>query len=273
MRAFFWLVVILGTVAATAVADGTRPAGEGVRIESVDGDGKRHTVLMRENRARIDDAIPGGYMILDLARGRAYAVHPGERLVLDLATPRVPPSAHAGALTDAPVALPEVRLEHLGPGPRLHGYDTVHYRIRSDGRHCFDAYLAREAAADPRIQRFLDTLGQLSDPRDEVRRNRLFKERDPCAGAAETVDDRYGELGLPLRTVGADGRVRHEILRIDLAARVERERLSWPVDYPLLSRQQVHERLQRQQNPPSLDEALQRQRRIEATVRDLGAPQ
>ena len=270
MRAFSRLV-ILWAVATAALADGARHAGEGVRIESMDGDGKRHTVLIREDRARIDDAIPGGYMILDLAAGRAYAVHPGERLVLDLATPRVPPSAHAGALAGAPVALPEVRLESLGPGPRLHGYDTVHYRVRSGGRHCFDAYLAREAAADPRIQRFLDTLARLSDPRDEVRRNRLFKEQDPCAGVAETVDDRYRELGLPLRTVGADGRIRHEILRIDLAARVERERLYWPADYPLLSRRQVHERLQQRQDPHSLDEALQRQRRIEATIRDLGA--
>ncbi len=242
-------------------------AAAGVLIESIDGDGKHSTVLIDGAKARIDHAIPGGYMILDLGTKKVYAVDNARHLVMDLSTPFVQRSAHA-AVAMRP-RRPAVEMEDLGPGPKIHGYTTVHYRISVQGRHCFDEFLAGAAAADPRIQRFLVTMSQLSDSADEVRHNLLFSDSDPCDAAADTIDDRYPELGLPLRTVRADGTVSHEISRIELDAAMTAATFTWPEDYPLLSRQQVYERLGGKNDAASLAEALERQQRIQAQIKDL----
>ncbi len=254
-------VVIAGLLPGLAAASG-------VLIESVDEQGRHSTVLIQDDRARIDNAIADGYMIIDLANRQAFAVDTAQRLVMDLATPFVPRSAHAAAASRPP--LPEVRLHELGPGPTLHGYATVRYQVSVAGRHCFDEYLAPAAAADPRIRRFLATVARLSDPTDEARHNLLFSDADPCDVAADTIDDRYEALGLPLRTVRADGGISHEIIRIVLDAPIETARLAWPDDYPLLSRRQVHERLARQRDGRAeLTEALERNQRIQTQIRDL----
>ena len=254
------LILILALWAAT-------PAVAGVRIESIDDEGRHSTVFIEGDKARIDHAIPDGYMIVDLDSARVYAVDGAHHLVMDLGTPFVPPSAHA-AVAMRP-RRPQVTMEDLGPGPEIHGYATTHYRVSVSGRHCFDEFLAAEAAADPRIQRFLSTLAGLSDSADEVRHNLLFSDADPCDAAADTIDDRYPELGLPLRTVRADGRVSHEITRIELDAPLAAETFAWPEDYPLLSRRAVHERLGKQNDEAALAEALQRHQRIQAEIRDL----
>lgn len=246
---------------------GLGKAAAGVLIESIDGDGKRSTVLIDGAKARIDHAIPNGYMILDLDTEQVYAVDSARHLVMDLSTPFVQRSAHA-AVAMRP-RQPAVAMEDLGPGPEIHGYATIHYRIAVQGRHCFDEFLARRAAADPRIQRFLVTMSQLSDSADEVRHNLLFSDADPCDAAADTIDDRYPALGLPLRTVRANGRISHEITRIEVDAAMTAGTFSWPGDYPLLSRQQVHERLGRQNDEAALTEALERQQRIQAQIKDL----
>lgn len=237
------------------------------RIESVDASGATGSVLIGKGFARIDHAIPGGYMLLDLAKERAYAVNTQEGFVMDLGTPFVERSAHGR--TDLSQETPEIRLVELGAGPAINHYATTHYQVFVQDNYCFDEYLATAPLDETGVRRFLQVMASLSTSHDEVELTLLFEGIDPCDIATDSIDDQYASRGIPMRTL-RDGKVVHEIRRIESGVTVPPGTFALPPDYPVLSRQEVQERQSRKGfSDAEMEEILRRNEAIKEQMDNL----
>ena len=219
-----------------------------VIITSVDGQGTPSTVLISGDHARINHAISDGYLLLDLKKKQVYAINTREAFAMDLGSPRVrhPHGAiHLGQQT------PQIRRIRQGKGPEISGYTTQRYRIEVQKKYCYDEYLAPEPLHNRELQAFLQVFSALSNAQEELQRTLLFDNSDPCDIAANTIDDQYQQLGLPMKTVLNNGALSRQITRIDTTTRISPEVFVLPKHYPILSRQEVWER---QNNRPTAAE-------------------
>lgn len=250
-----WLAALLawaGTVQA------------GVIIESTSARSGPGKVMIDGDRARIDSGDAGTYMLLDLESQKVLAVNVGERFAMDLTSPLPRPSRHA-EMSASSVRPPDVRLERSGAGPAVAGFATTRYRVMVDDTHCRDELLASGPLDDPGIRRFVSTMAAASSNEQRMILMLLTDEDRVCDAADDLVDDHYPELGIPMRTVGPDGEVLHQIDRIRLDAEVPGEALELPADIPVLTRAQIRER----DSAPDPEALRRRRQHILQRMREL----
>lgn len=180
-------------------------AGAGTLIESREDDGSLVKMRISDTMARIDSGDPEAYMVVDLKAGKVYVVSPTQRMVLEMAAGADPGGIHSPRRPVGPA--PEVEVNRLGVGERVAGYETRRYRVSAAGRHCFDDLISTDLLDLPGMRRFAEVMAAASgEPEDGT--------ADPCAYAMEVMGQRYADLGVPLKTVEADGRVSHEIIKV-----------------------------------------------------------
>ena len=185
---------------------------------------------------------------------------------MDMQSPMPTRSEH-GELNTSLVAPPLIRFERgRNAGPTIAGYATIHYRVTVGGQHCFDEYLAPATLEVPAIRRF--SAAMAASTHDEERRVllQLTAPERLCEAAEDLIDDHYPRLGIPLRTLDAQGRVIHRVTRIQLDAGHDAALMRVPADYEVLTRAEVMARM-----APEVDEAdiQERQRRTEQQMHNL----
>ena len=247
-------------------------ATAGIVIDSVDDSGNPTKVSIDGERARIDGGNRDFYLLLDLKGGTVYAVSPGDRIVINLSASTTRQAIHR-ALGMEEADLPQVTVEKVGEGPEIAGQKTMRYRVSMQAAHCFDEYLASAPLTLSPVRRFLEVMAAASNQTESVMAALLAAgEPNLCEAAGDDVDDQYQELGIPMRTVLADGSVTHEITKVDLDAAVPAASLELPSDYKVVTRQELRNR-EAEDNGDSgettMDEVTQRQQAIESDIQEI----
>jgi len=225
-------VLLLGTLLISAPA-----VFSAILIESVDDDGKKGRVLIDEGRARVDAGTLGGYMLINLDDGTAYAINHGERAILDLNGPMV--STHPQTGNSKP---PSVSVKKQGKGPIIAGYQTIRYRVSIDGMHCFDEYLSEQLLKYPHVKRFVEVIGEATGADATTGMGVPFDPDAPCESADELADDYYHKFGIPMRTIGSNGLITHEIKRIVTDMEPPAGTFTSPPGYIKVTREQLIQR-------------------------------
>ncbi len=190
----------------------------GTLIESRDENGDLAKMRISETMARIDSGEPEDYMIVDLQASAVYVVSPAERIILLLDEGMMGTPARGDGMR------PAVEVDGRGAGGEVAGYETRRYRVSVAGRHCFDDYVSSAVLDLPGMRRFAQVMAQASGGPESGA-------EDPCTYAMEVMGQRYASLGVPLKTVEADGRVSHEILRIVTNVDFSEDVFVLPPDY------------------------------------------
>lgn len=237
-------------------------------IESVDAKLNEIRVSIGSDGARIERGDSPVQVLIDYKAQSIHAVDTSRRYAMDMSSPA--PARHEhGDFDFASVPPPAVRMERMGAGPTIAGYETVHYRVLVEGRRCFDEYLAPAALDDDGIRQFIKVMAAgTNDAEHRV----LVQLTDPerlCDAVTDLIDDHYPRLGIPLRTLDARGHEVHRVTRIDTTASHDAAMFRIPDGYEILTRAQV---MEREAPPPSSDEIEERQRRLEQLMREHGDP-
>jgi hypothetical protein len=245
----------------------------GILIESVDDSGAPTKVRIEGEHARIDGNSNDFYMLLNLKDGTVYAVSDNEGIVVNLSASPTRQSVHSD-LEMAEAQLPRATVEKVGPGPTVSGQKTTRYRVSIAGTRCFDEYLASEPLQIAPLRRFLEVMASASNQTESLMAALLAAdEPNLCEAAGDDVDDQYQALGIPMRTVLADGSITHEITHIDLTATIDTADLVLPSAYPVLSREELRKQQTERSDPdaiaPTIDQIMERQRRIEEDIQRL----
>ncbi|MDX9741695.1 MAG: hypothetical protein RBT81_11030 [Gammaproteobacteria bacterium] len=254
------LALVLPGAVATAHADAI--------IESVDSGLNEIRISIGKDGARIERADSSVHVLLDFDARSIHAVDTEQRYAMDMQSPASRQQEH-GDFDFASVAPPALRLERMGAGPAIAGYETVHYRVLVDGRRCFDEYLAPAALDNEDIRRFIQAMAAGTH---DVEQRVLIQLTEPdrlCDAVTDMIDDHYPRLGIPLRTLDARGREVHRVTRIETNAAHDAAMFRIPTGYEILTRVEVMAREAPEHDPEDLEE---RQRRLEQLMREHGDP-
>ena len=247
-------------------------AAAGVVIDSVDDSGNPTKVSIDGERARIDGGNRDFYMLLDLKGGTVYAVSPNDRIVINLSNSPTRQAIHR-ALGMKEAEFPRATVEKVGAGPKIAGQETMQYRVSMQAAHCFDEYLAPAPLNIAPVRRFLEVMAAASDQNESLMAALLAAgEPNLCEAAGDDVDDQYQTLGIPMRTVLADGSVTHEITKVDLDATVPAASLELPPDYPVVTRQDLRNREagdNGEGGDTTMDDVNRRQQAIERDIQEI----
>lgn len=216
-------------------------ASADVMIETVSADGASSRILITDTRARIETGNDGYYLLLDLDAGTILAVNEQDRIAMDMKSPIPQRSEHGDMILDLPPL--NVRLTERRDGPVIAGFATIHYRVMVDDIHCYDEYLAPALLEDKAIRRFVAAMSEGSDNAPMRALIRLTDPSRTCEAADDLIDDHYPLAGVPLRTLDAKGRVVHEVRQITFDARHDPALFRLPAGYPVLSRDEVMQRM------------------------------
>ena len=247
-------------------------ATAGIVIDSIDDSGNPTKVSIDGERARIDGSSRDFYLLLDLKGGTVYAVSPNDQIVINLSASPTRQAKHS-ALGMKEAEFPRATVKKVGEGPKIAGQETVRYRVSMQAAHCFDEFLAPAPLSQAPVRRFLEIMAAASNQTDSLMAALLAAgEPNLCEAAGDDVDDRYQELGIPMRTVLADGTVTHEITKVDFDATVPAPSLELPPDYPVVTRAEMRKREAEDSGDAgatTMDEVTRRQQAIESDIQEI----
>jgi len=185
---------------------------EGIQQMYVDG-----------SRMLIRDPSGDGFMLMDIANMKSYAVNHGNKTAIDMSE-----TLFGAVKAGKAVAPPKVdaRLEKVGDGPEIAGYATTHYVLYANGYKCSDMWTSVKALKDSGWDELWSShgkammaLGMEADPH-------------PC-DAANDQAFRPNEHGMPLKEV--DRNCESDLVRrIERNAEIDRAAFEVPEGYKII---------------------------------------
>ena len=216
-----WLMVC--GLACVVVADNGSAASV---IEQTDGES--NSVLYLENgMLRAGEAGEDAYALIDLANRSFVMVNPQEKTVLDMSASMWDAQAGGPGAAASPV---DARLEEIGAGPTIAGYETVQYTLLADGKPCQDLYVSRQAFDDSGFDEVWARSGEAWKEMDA-------DASDPCDLAEQKAVD-YAEIGLPLKTVYRESQHAgqfEEVTRVEKSVQAPPGGFEVPAGYEVVS--------------------------------------
>ena len=220
----------------------------GILIESTDNVGNNVSVLIDNNMVRVDSSDLEGYMVIKLTEQKLYVVSHEEHVVIDLsstADDNARPDGSLASKTERPVTT----YVDQGSGPEIAGYATQHYRVMVGDKRCFDEFLSKKMISYPEVHEFIKVMAKQSQARENEGMVEYFTADNPCESAEDDMDQKHLSMGLPLRTLDDQGIAIYEVKRITLNAASSADTFNFPKDYPLVSKDEMMQRMIEQIRP------------------------
>lgn len=205
-------------------------------IEMRSPDGAISKFWISEKMARMSGDDSDGFMLVDFAQGKQYSIDHAEKLIVDVTAgmmEETPPTPESSA---KPV---QVSIEEVGAGDLVAGYKTVKYAVKADNVLCSYELLSKELSDNNDIKRLVTYMHQSSladQPLGDV---------EPCFKAEQALEGKYATLGVPLRSIDANGVVVSETLSVKINVTAPANTFTFPAGY----RQATLQELMQEQLP------------------------
>lgn len=196
-------------------------------IESKTAEGMQR-MWVEGTRARVQNAAgTEGYILIDFSKRELLFVNDREQTIV----------AMGSQLTDEPP--PEVggaRLNEVGPGPEIAGFETTHYRLEMNGEVCSESYVSKAVIEKADLEELAEAARKIYSP--PVARNGI----DPCTRAEAAFEPKLIEKGFVLRSV-KDGQVRREVTSVQTGVELPPGGFEPPKSYERLDLAEMQRRM------------------------------
>jgi hypothetical protein len=196
-------------------------------IESKTGHGNQK-MWVEGTKARVEsEAGMDGYVLMDFSDRQLLFVNDKEKTIV----------AMSSQLTNEPP--PKIEGAHLtkvGPGPKIAGYDTTHYKLELNGKVCSESYVSKSVVEKANLQKLADAAKKIYSPPPP--RNGI----DPCMRAQAAFEPKLVEKGFVLRSV-TDGKVRREVTSVKTGVELPPGGMNVPKDYERLDLAEMQRRM------------------------------
>lgn len=196
-------------------------------IESETGHGTQK-MWVEGTKARVESQTGmEGYVLMDFSDRQLLFINDKQKTIV----------AMSSQLTDEPPPKIEgARLTKVGPGPKIAGFDTTHYKLELDGKVCSESYVSKSVVEKANLQKLADAAKKIYSP--PPARNGIA----PCLRAQAAFEPKLVEKGFVLRTV-MDGKVRREVTSVKTGVDLPPGGLDVPKDYERLDLAEMQRRM------------------------------
>ncbi len=214
---------MLASLMVAGVVSVTSAAWADTVVKVKEGRGETSKVSIKGDWARIDPQGESEYLIGDLKNGIMYAVVPKEKMIMELKS--------SGKKTEYPGIKAE--LKKRGKGPKVAGFATEEYELLANGQSCGKTYVSAKAGEKEDLKKLLEIMDKLNPDSmmPEGMGAMMQGMMNPCAKASILTMPQASKLGMPLKTVNANGGVDNEVLSIDDSAKLDSAIFKLPEGY------------------------------------------
>ncbi len=210
----------------------SREAGGGSSKISIDGN------WVRFDRAEGDKS---GYLLVNSKAKKFYMIVPAERTIIEF-------SADKKGKNTA-VRKVNAQIEEVGAGPKVVGYATRKYELTANGEKCGSMLVSKQAAKIGDIEKLLSATGSL-DP-EAFMPEEMLRGLQGMADSCDMAEMQLGEqelakLGLPMKSLDSEGKMKHEVVSIDEKAKLKSELFELPKDYTRTTVKQMMEGMRKE---------------------------
>lgn len=228
---------------------GIAQADTQIKIMGKDGGS---TITSNGNIARIDNSSEPGYVLIDTTKQQFQVVDPQRRqvMMMDLAGDKNQPTS-----VSTPI---KTSLKKVGKGEKIAGYNTDKYTLTANGKLCNTIYASKSAMDIKGISELFKAMNTMQQQSVKMMGG-LRSMMDECSQAQFQSAQDLKTIGVPLKTIDANGQLESEIQSINSNAKVAKNYYQIPPDYPTLSMQQQMNQAQQQmqQNMPDMNLIMQ----------------
>lgn len=225
-------------------------------LESKNPMGQTQKMMLDGKRARMEGGAPGSYMLMLLDKEKMYAVNEGQKQIMDMSKPAEPPTGPPGmpemqGMPGMP-GMPkqgearkvDAKLVKKGAGPEIAGYPTTHYQVTANGNVCSNEYISAKVLELPDVKNFVEASQKMKS--QEKKGPIPFMRMDPCMQASMELADEMEGLGMSMRSVGKDGKARHEVASIKTGVDVPAGTFDLPEGYNMTTPQEMMQKAMQQ---------------------------
>ncbi|MCP4406495.1 MAG: DUF4412 domain-containing protein [Gammaproteobacteria bacterium] len=177
-------------------------------------------------KSRMDMPEQDGYVLTDAEQRKMYIISDKERTVMDMS------SNFKSQFDKSKSEDLDIKLVKKRAGPTIAGYQTTHYTLSANGKHCADQYVSLKVLRDPNLKEYARHSAGMSN------NSPIRALMDACTLASISATERFQKIGFPLRTVDADGD-RHEVTRIQKNVSPGPNAFEVPKDYQIVDMGQI----------------------------------
>ena len=227
------LISIIGLSAPATVLSGTL-------VEILDEQGHISKISYQGDMARMETPGEPGYALMNTKKRKMYIVNLEERTVMemgDLKNMSFPGVVPGGG------SKPSVKFTKKGGGPKILGYETIHYHVSANGQACQDEYLAPALIKDKQLSQIFDTMSKMSSDMDPSAM--IAAGGDICDLVDLQGVKTYMKSGFPLRTV-KNGKTTNEVTKIKRNEKFPADIFELPKGYKIVNMQQMMQQMQQQ---------------------------
>lgn len=180
--------------------------------------------------SRMDMPEQDGYILIDAKQKKMYIISDKERTVMDMS------SNFKSQFDKSKSDDIDIKLVKKGSGPTIAGYQTMHYALSANGKHCADQYISLKVLRDPNLKEYARHATGMSN--NSPTRALM----DACTLASISAAERFKQIGFPLRTVNANGGT-HEVTRIQKNVSPGPNAFDLPKDYKIVDMGQIMQQI------------------------------
>lgn len=195
-------------------------------IESKTGRGTQK-MWVEGTKARVEsEAGMEGYVLMDFSNRELLFINDSDKTVV----------AMGNQLSDEPP--PKIDGAHLtkvGPGPKIAGFATTHYKLEMDGKVCSESYVSKSVVEKANLEKLAEAAKKIYSPPPS---NGV----DPCVRAEAAFEPTLIDKGFVLRSV-KDGQVRREVTSVQTGVKLPPGGFKVPKDYERLDLAEMQRRM------------------------------
>lgn len=208
------------------------PVHGAVLLEAKSPDDQALTRVWYDGHVMRVDFTQGGYLLFDVGANKRYMVSDEQKQVMEMPNTDAAEFSAMMSQLGAKRTPAQINIERLGDGPTIAGYATEHYVVTADGQKCSDEYLSKELLGNKDVKELV----QAMDGANEREDTRSIASLGPCmVQAPRALAKEYDRLGLPLRTVDAQGETTVEVVSIKVDVSAPKGAFRVPADYSRVS--------------------------------------
>lgn len=206
-------------------------------------------IYVEGQKGRMESGDDSGYLLID--GGNVYSVMPEQQMVMEMSGS--PQGSAAGG--GQPVVA--AKLIREGSGPKIAGYATDKYRYTANGQSCGTLFTSKAAMQDAGMEHMLATIRKIAQQAGQMAAQFRGGMR-PCEMADQQLMERVKDVGMPLRTLDANGQVESEVLRVVKQAKLPPNAFTYPKNFQVRNMAQMQQQAQQQMrsNMPNLEEMM-----------------
>ncbi len=193
-----------------------------VETEGKDGISRIYT---EGHKCRVEMPNDKGFIVVDAKENTVFLVMPAKKTIIDLSKP--PNKSEPGTSDQSD----KTEFKQTEAGPKIAGYETIKFDFATNGNHCGSVFVSKKALDDSGMRDIIGIFSKITTELADAFPQNPDAGSDPCKAAKASLTGKIAEIGLPLKTLYADGTLKSLVTKIEKDAELPPNPFTVPANY------------------------------------------